>query len=110
MDFHLNKPCKECPFRRNSVPGWLGPWDPDELLLVIGRAAFPCHMTVKPGHNHDEDQPGLESCAGMAIFLNNKIERSRNSDNAYHQGLLRGSSHAGNVFRTSSEFLDHHKE
>lgn len=109
MKYNLTKPCNECPFRRESLAGWLGPWDPDDLLRVIGNSTFPCHRTVKPEDYHNEDAPHLESCAGMAIFLNNKVERSRNDSNRCHQELLRGSEHAPSVFRTGTEFLDHHK-
>lgn len=107
MNFNLTKPCNECPFRRAAPAGWLGPWTVFEILMVIGHSAFACHCTVKEEFN--EDQPGLQSCAGMAIFLNNKLERSRNKDNAHHQNLLRGSEHSRDVFKTSTEFVDHHK-
>lgn len=108
MNYNLKKPCSECPFRRKSPAGWLGPWDPRELLFVIGRSMFPCHRTVKPEDNYNEDAPHLESCAGMAIFLNNKVERSRDESNQLHQDMLRGSKHAASVFRTSTEFMQHH--
>lgn len=109
MKYDLDKPCNECPFRRKAPAGWLGPWSVAELLLVIGRSAFACHRTIKRGGDYDLDAPGLQSCAGMAIFLNNKMERSRDHMNAHHQDLLANSPHAKDVFANSTEFADHHE-
>lgn len=107
MDYHLKKPCSECPFRREAPAGWLGPWTVFEILQVIGRSAFACHRTVTESFN--EDQPGLESCAGMAIFLNNNLEVSRNESNRRHQDLLKRSPHAKTVFSNRGEFAAHHQ-
>lgn len=108
MKYNLTKPCNDCPFRRNAMRGWLGPWRVETLLRVIGHSAFACHQTIRPGGDYDEEAPHLESCAGMAIFLNNKVERSRDPSNAYHQGLLKNSEHATGVFSSSMEFTDYH--
>jgi hypothetical protein len=47
MKINLRKPCSQCPFRRNSLRGWLGPWDVEQLLHHLGRGEFPCHQTIK---------------------------------------------------------------
>ena len=43
-----NTPCKECPFRKKSLKGYLGPHDDAKeivALLTVG-LKFPCHMEV----------------------------------------------------------------
>ena len=38
--------CNECPFRNNSLPGWLGPHTAEEILGVQQREGlFTCHKT-----------------------------------------------------------------
>ena len=41
MRFDLTEPCAQCPFRRASCPGWIGPWTPTELLEAIRERPFP---------------------------------------------------------------------
>lgn len=41
------KPCAECPFRKNTPAGWLGPWTPDEVFAVVhGEGGLACHVDV----------------------------------------------------------------
>lgn len=46
----LEKPCRECPFRKGARPGWLGEasWQPEEFLTPHwrGEQHLPCHMAV----------------------------------------------------------------
>lgn len=107
MKLDLTKPCNACPFRRKSAPGWLGPWRPEEIIFALGREVFPCHKTIPHGEEivlPEDDR--LQGCAGAAIFLNNKCERSRHPQNAEHQAKV-GMDKA-KVFSNSSEFINHH--
>ena len=49
MNLNLHKPCNACPFRRNAPPGWLGPWDAEDLVRSLAYFAFPCHRTIPEG-------------------------------------------------------------
>lgn len=76
MKTDLRKPCNDCPFRRTSPRGWLGPWTAPDLLFSLGWTPFPCHQTIRrEGQSYDDNT--LQGCAGAAIFLNNKCERAR---------------------------------
>jgi hypothetical protein len=107
MKINLRKPCSQCPFRRNSLRGWLGPWDVEQLLHHLGRGEFPCHQTIKR-----DDQPveELEGCAGAAIFLNNKLEVSRHPRVQEHQDAVADVSQEvkDGVFDWGDEFREHH--
>lgn len=107
MGISLKKPCKECPFRRTSFPGWLGPWDVEGLLFHLGRGPFPCHCTIK---SSDTPYSQTEGCAGATIFLNNKCERSRFPRTAEHQDACKEvpADVRDSVFSTAQEFRDHH--
>lgn len=113
MNTDLRQPCGECPFRRKSAPGWLGPWKPNELLLLLGRGVFACHMTIPRNEKVEGDDPRLQACAGAVIFLNNKIERARNPEIAAHQDAMKASASpelCASVFQWAHEFLEHHKD
>lgn len=106
MRTNLTEPCKECPFRRKSMPGWLGPWEPSEMLKAIRVAPFPCHRTIKEEMSFDDPRTkSMELCAGAALFLNNKPEKSRCVETAEYQAML-GKSDA--VFASDSELVSHH--
>lgn len=109
MKYDLKKPCNECPFRKKSLPGWLGPWKPREILQSIAVNPFPCHRTIRHNEQRYEDDT-LQSCAGMALFLNNNLEKSRDTSNAIHQWAVRNAdtSIKNSVFLNTLEFMDHH--
>ncbi len=48
----------------------------------------------------------MELCAGAALFLNNKMERSRCPETVAHQTKFGTSD--GTVFGTDGALLDHH--
>lgn len=112
MKTDLRKPCNECPFRKNSLAGWLGPWSAPELLFSLGRTPFPCHKTISGEGDQLITDDSLQGCAGAAIFLNRKCELSRAPETAEHQRLCKddpvSKEAAANVFNWSQEFLDHH--
>ena len=44
---NLDKPCKECPFRKKSAPGWLGSSTPEGFMATtLSDVEMPCHLTV----------------------------------------------------------------
>jgi hypothetical protein len=40
------KPCKECPFTKSSLPGWLADYTVQDFVdFLHNEVPFPCHMT-----------------------------------------------------------------
>ena len=37
---HVKKPCKDCPFRKDSLKGWLGK---DRMTQILRAESFVCH-------------------------------------------------------------------
>jgi hypothetical protein len=107
MKSDLTKPCKECPFRKRSPPGWLGPWEAEELLMVAGRHDLACHMTVHRGEDHTP-MPHHQACAGAALHMNNKLQVAFHPSLVELQDKLKDSPEAKNVFKDTTEYLMHH--
>lgn len=84
-------PCSDCPFSRESLPGWLGGSTAEEWMRdVFGEGFFLCHVLE-----------GAE-CAGAAIFQANNGKRPRNPDQLH---LPKDTVH---VFADRDEFMEHH--
>lgn len=90
-------PCKECPWRRASMPGWLGEqYSPEEFRAIAhSDSRFPCHRTIG---KKEELQ-----CAGMAIYRANVIKRPRDP------AILILPVDREKVFATPDEFVTHHR-
>ena len=57
-------PCSDCPFRRDSLNGWLGGGTVDEFLTIAHRDwRYDCHV-IKG-----------QQCAGLAIYRANACKR-----------------------------------
>ena len=46
---YMKSPCADCPFRKDSLKGWLGA---DRMEEILGQESFVCHKTLdeKKGH------------------------------------------------------------
>lgn len=56
------RPCSDCPWRRDSLKGWLGSMTVDEWLACAhGDSVVQCHTCSNPGIQ----------CAGIAIYRRN---------------------------------------
>lgn len=79
---HCKKPCNECPFRKDSLRGWLSAYSPTELhQIVMNEKPFPCHMT----HDGDIEWEDAGSktnplCAGALIYMKQAFKSPRNPD------------------------------
>jgi len=102
------KPCKECPWRRESVPGWLGPHPAkDWVALAHSDAQIACHLTIPedtPEDGSDLDQ--MTTCSGAAIFRANvcKAPRTLRGLDDYRLEADREA-----VFGWNDQFLEHHE-
>jgi hypothetical protein len=97
-----NTPCNECPWRRNSAPGHLGPYSAQTWAeMAHGEGAIACHVTIT---GESWDDPGMRQCAGAATFRTNVLKLPRNpavatSDEPDHE----------RIFSSSAEFISHHE-
>ena len=73
--------CSECPFSKNSVPGWLGPYNsPQELhrLVMVADQPFPCHkkqdMTLEKGDIGTKRYP---LCRGSLAYMKKNAKRHK---------------------------------
>ncbi len=91
------KPCSDCPFLRDSLPGWLGGGPPDEWVAnAHGECRMDCHTRV-----------GLDGrawqCAGVAVYRANVGKRTR------FPAFIMELPKAPEVFSSSAQFLAHHR-
>lgn len=95
------RPCNECPWRRDSRPGHLGPYSAQEWANAAhGESPIACHETIK---HEDQDWSELRQCAGMAIFRANIFKSPR------HPKVARAKRDEETVFSWDDEFIAHHE-
>lgn len=110
----LKNPCNACPFRKNSAPGWLGPWDATDLHhFVMNEGDFACHLTIP----EKETAPALVEeittrCAGSVLYLGKNCKSPRHEAVA----AVLNKAKADPEYRTRldnilnlREFINHHK-
>lgn len=125
------RPCKECPFRVRSAPGYVGGHaDAMEILHIVRMdGKFPCHLEVNrimsdmvaaadaflPDEDTDESDEGYAFryavgeapfCTGALIFMNQTAKRSRDPAVCKLQDKAGKSK---TVFGSANDFLTHHK-
>lgn len=97
----MDKPCGECPFRKTSARGWLGPWTAESIVLqAFSEAGLACHMTAN-------DVATAKTCAGSLICANKSAKLYRDTWLACHQANLKASPEAKHVMNVA-EFREHH--
>ena len=104
-------PCAECPFRRDSRPGYLGGGYTVETFVdqhIRGDGLNPCHMTVdtEAADWHETFIAGDNgsACKGQAVFYTNQCKQPR-------PGSLIVTSvfpDVDAVFTWVAEFTEHH--
>lgn len=93
------RPCNDCPWRRVSAPGWLGPYDADEwVALVHSDEPIACHETIV----EDEEWGGAKQCRGAATYRANVCKSPRDPSVAV------GPVDREHVFASPVEFKAHH--
>ena len=101
-------PCKVCPWRRTSAPGWLGAATPQQFLdQTKGEVHMPCHAAIDYERDdwREQAQAG-PMCAGALTFLANHCILPRDPELAAMRRQV-SADHA-TVFSHSQQFLDHH--
>ncbi len=69
MKSQHSTPCNDCPWRRKSMPGWLGSeQEPEEWVqTALSESFVECHVNSP------------NQCAGLAIFRANIYKRPRHN-------------------------------
>lgn len=98
-----NRPCRECPWRKESMPGWLGASQPGEFLQQSDQGhRMPCHLAVNyDSPNWEKQAKTAPQCAGHAIFLSNRCKSPA-------PGVLKLPADREEVFTWPHEFVAHH--
>jgi hypothetical protein len=98
------KPCRECPFRRDSAPGRLG-GSPAEVFIGQAHGEFwlPCHLHSAFDDPNWKNDLSKQQCVGAATYRANmcKVPRGKH--------LLTAAPDRKEVFALPAEFLAHHK-
>lgn len=109
----LKNPCNACPFRKNSLPGWLGPWDANSLhQFVMNEGDFACHLTIP------QDERNLViveeitmRCAGSVLYLGKNCKSPRYEPLASVLGKVKADpeyrTRLDNILNLR-EFINHH--
>ena len=96
------KPCVECPWRRDSTPGFIGPHTAEEWVrMAHSEIAIACHMTIQ---EESWDAPGIRQCAGAGIFRANICKSPRNPE------VVVLEADRETVFGWNDEFVAHHTQ
>lgn len=86
-------PCSDCPFRRDSLNGWLGGHTSEFFMqLAFSDELYDCHAKIGP------------QCAGLATFRGNICKSPRDPR------VLRLPANRDLVFSRPLEFTAHHGE
>jgi hypothetical protein len=105
----LMQPCKECPLRRDSLPGYLGGYTPEMYIEILhSPASIACHSSKG---FHEGDLSTQRSCTGVAAFRANVGHR------CLYKGVETHAQYATEIvgsdkeryFASDEEFVVHHK-
>jgi hypothetical protein len=96
----VNSPCMDCPWRRDSSPGWLGPYTAQEWIeMAHSDVPIACHRTIA---TPESGWDGALQCAGSASFRANVAKSPRDPRVAQQPPR-------DDVFQSNAEFIDHHE-
>lgn len=102
--------CAECPWRKNSAPGWLGAAEPWNFVSAIhSEEKMPCHSDVN--YNNPNWRKSLETdkvsyCVGQLLATKKACKRPRDPEHAKAVDSVPPDDNSMN----SNEFMKHHGE
>lgn len=104
MCTQLKTACNACPWRTDSMKGWLGASTPVEFLQQSeAETQMPCHLHVDyESKTWQRDALKAPQCAGRAIHFANRAKRPQDSN------LLVLPANRDEVFSNPQDFIDHH--
>ncbi|GAB4042646.1 DUF6283 family protein [Spirosoma litoris] len=101
----MKKPCNNCPFRKDSLEGWLGEYRARQIAQsATSDNNFYCHKTLIRDDEGDT-QIGINSqiCAG-SVLLHQKEGRP----NCYYRFIDKEYSGSELIFDSANDFIEHH--
>lgn len=98
------KPCRACPWRKDSPRGWLGDAAPIEFLETAeAEVRMPCHLHVDYEREDWRDAAEIApQCAGRAVYFANRCKKPINP------ALIQLAPDRDEIFGNPQDFLDHH--
>lgn len=96
------KPCRECPYRKKSLPGYMG-GNSVELyhsFLKNNESYVPCHMT--------QDTANEDYCVGRILVRINDCKSAISPELSLLEKLNKDNPTRGEVFDWAFEFIQHH--
>lgn len=102
-------PCEKCPWRKNSVRGYLGEDEPLHFYQqsVTGEGDMPCHMVIDYADPDwlENQYPEADYCAGNLIYFRNHMKTPRRKPLA---GAVARVKRSKAVFSGPREWFRHH--
>lgn len=97
-------PCRECPFLKASLNGYLGTLSgqPDAFLKGLDWKGMPCHLTVDWNTN---DFSRAMICKGSLQYQKNTFKIPFDKE---HAQLVEQQEYSPDIFETKEDFLNHH--
>lgn len=103
MKNNLLNPCDECPFRKNSIPGWLGAETAESTFHhVTNEGDFACHKT------RSKPLSLMSRCKGSLLFLK-KACKSPKYNEELKVALKKEKGDTSNILLVN-EFFNHHNK
>lgn len=108
------KPCKNCPFLKQSAKGYLGEssFNPERFLSSFEISPIPCHKKVDWDNPKKKDSADTQAwnnpCIGSLDFMKNTFKSPR--DNKYRNLVNKQGSKSELVFDSRQDFIIYHSK
>lgn len=118
MKIVLRAPCRECPFLKKAIKGWLGEDTPEQVWAKVHADTpfgYPCHMDVdevSESRGEDEtwreDPDSVEQCTGALLHA---AKTSKSYSDRFREAARQAlKAIIGLDGILGMEFMKHHKE
>lgn len=98
------KPCRECPFRKESLPGYLGGFTVAQVIqAAVNETDFICHTT------REKDYDSQVQCAGRLLFAS-KVGKSFRDRRLEKMRLAAQDEIGTEKILNYVEFREHHRD
>jgi len=94
----IKSPCKNCPFRKDTLKGWLGS---DRMTEILESDSFVCHKTTKSELKY------RKQCAGFMILKDTESAAVRYAELLEIDLGLKGKEL---IFENKKDCINHHKQ
>lgn len=110
IKYDIKTPCQQCPFRKLSLPGYLGSYTPETVIQHLNfEIPFLCHTHVEKTVGYEDpkwdEKVEPQHCAGALIFTRNMCKLPRD---AKHAAAVRDVKDCPEVFENIPDFMKHH--